>query len=492
MDPLLEVRDVSKTYPGVHALDAVSLSVAPCEVVAIVGHNGSGKSTLVKILAGVVEPDHGGQVRTPGRQLHFIHQDLGLVGSLSSIENLDLSRRLGRRACLPAPRRAERDHARMLVQRLGASFDVTAPVATLTPAERTVVALARALDGWTRPDNVLVLDEPTAALRGEEVAKLFAAVRGVAEHGAGVLFISHRLDEVLDVADRVIALRDGRVVADQRRGAVDHDALVRLIAGGDVAAAERSARIAGARRVLLVRGLSGPRLTRVDLDVEAGEVVGVTGILGSGYEQLSRLLFGAVARTAGDVLVDGAPIAAGDPAAAIRAGMAFVPADRRGAGAVMSMNARENLTLPHLRPLRRALGGLQLRAERADAHHWGRRVGLRPAEPERALELFSGGNQQKLVLAKWLRTEPKVLLLDEPTQGVDVGAKVAVHELVGAAAAAGAAVLVSSSEIKELIRLCDRVLVLRDGDVAADISRADLTEARLVRESLGIGEESHV
>jgi ABC-type sugar transport system ATPase subunit len=499
---LLRIRGISKTFPGVRALIDVSLDVAAGEVVAVVGQNGSGKSTLVKILAGVYHPDPGGRVeprsgdeRTvnsgpekAAAELHFIHQDLGLIPSLTTIENLDLGRRLGRRLYRRSPVRQEKRRAEELLARFGVRFDVTVPIVRLTTAERTLVAIARALDGWSRPDNVLVLDEPTAALHGDEVTKLFQAIRGVAGQGAGVIFISHRLDEVMLLADRIVVLRDGRVVADAVREVFDHDQLVRAVAGRAVAAVAARSGIPAGDVVFSARGVSGPGISEVDLDVHAGEVVGVTGLLGSGCEKLAGLLFGAERRTGGTVSVCGHSLPAGSPRAAVARGVGYVPADRQAKGAIMSLSARENLTLPRLDPLRRGLGYIDRRAERIEAGQWFDRVDLRPRNGERRLGLFSGGNQQKVVLAKWLRRESCVLLLDEPTQGVDVGAKSSIYELVAQAARGGAAVLISSSETKELAAICDRVLVLRNGRIAAQVDRGSLTESRLVYESLGMRE----
>src|SRR4051794_2281854 len=467
--PLLRVRELTKVFPGLRALDDVSLEVHSGEILAVVGQNGSGKSTLVKILAGVYQADGGTvEVNTPDgghvtggathQELHFIHQDLGLIPMLSTIENLDLGKAYGRASLAPTHPREEERRARELIARFGASFDVRVPIARLTAAERTIVAIARALDGWTRPDNVLVLDEPTAALHGEEVGRLFDAVRRVAAQGAGIIFISHRLDEVMDLADRVVALRDGRLVADVAAGKFDHEALVQMIAGREVSQARIERDTSPGDPVLSVRGLAGATVDRADLEVRAGEVVGVTGQLGSGREHLAGLLFGAIERDAGEVLVGGEPLPAGSPGRAIDRGVAFVPADRRRDGAVMDFSVRENLTLPGLARLRRAMWRLDAGAERRETEDWIDRVGLRPPTPERPLKLFSGGNQQKVVLAKWLRNEPKVLLLDEPTQGVDVGAKAAIYQLVSAAARDGAGVLVSSSDTKELTMLCDRVI----------------------------------
>jgi ABC-type sugar transport system ATPase subunit len=488
---LLQIRGLSKTFPGLKALDDVSLEVGSGEIVALVGQNGSGKSTLVKVLAGVHEPDPGATIELGAEGqagLHFIHQDLGLVGQLSAIENFDLGRSLGRSALMPAPVRAEARRARELIAGFGAEVDVHAPVERLSAAERTIVAIARALDGWESPQNVLVLDEPTASLHGEEVDKLFTAVRRVAERGAGVIFISHRLDEVIELADRVVCLRDGRLIADVPRGGYDHDDLVELIAGAALAAAED----AGAPRelgepILRARGLRAPTIAAMDVELHAGEILGVSGVLGSGREEVAATLFGAGGGTVEEIEVDGRPVGRLDPRRAIAAGVAYVPGDRHREGAVMKMTVRENMTLPRLRSLVRFGGRLDEREERREVERWIDRVAVRPAEPERALELFSGGNQQKVVLAKWLRNEPKALLMDEPTQGVDVGAKAGIFELIANAAAAGSGVLVCSSDAKELALICDRVLVMRDGRVVAEMARSQLSEAGLVRAGLGGG-----
>ena len=496
--PLLRVTGLSKTFPGLKALDEVSLEVHPGEVVAVLGHNGSGKSTLVKILAGVHQADPGAVVEVRDaegelvagpaarEELHFIHQDLGLADILTTVENLGLGQLARGRSFAPVRGAAERRRARQLIARFGASFDVTVPVGRLSPAQRAVVAIARALDGWTRPDNVLVLDEPTTALHGDEVQVLFGAIRRIASAGAGVVFISHRLDEVLELADRVVVLRDGQVVAEEATSRLDHDTMVTLIAGREVADTTTASRDETGEPVLTVTGISGAELSDFSLTLRAGEIVGIGGILGSGREQLGPMLFGAQHRFGGRVEVGGEELVPGDTVAAIESGMAYVPADRRRGGAVMEMNVRENLTLPLLRPLRRGLGRLDRRAERAEARSWMEAIGLRPPNPEQRLKLFSGGNQQKVVLAKWLRVRPRVFLLDEPTQGVDVGAKAAIYELILAARRDGAGVLLCSSDTKELVSLCDRVLVLKEGRVVSEIPRDSLTEERLVRDELAL------
>ena len=489
---------MSKTFPGLKALDDVSLEVRSEEIVAVLGHNGSGKSTLVKILAGVYTADPGCTVEVcdsdggllageaARAELHFIHQDLGLADILSTVENLGLGRSTRRRGFASVRVGAERRRAQELIGQFGAGFDVDVPVGRLSPAQRAIVAIARAMDGWTRPDNVLVLDEPTTALHGDEVKVLFEAVRRVAALGAGIVFISHRLDEVTALADRVVVLRDGRVVAVEMTDGLDHDALVQLIAGRAVADTSVAEFDGTGEPVLAVQSVSGAEITDLSLTLHAGEIVGIGGILGSGREQLGPMLFGASHRFGGRVDVDGHTLVPNRPQAAIEAGIAYVPSDRRRAGAVMDMNVRENLTLPAMRAVARGFGGLDSRGEKAETRSWMKTVGLHPANPEQPLKLFSGGNQQKVVLAKWLRVQPRVLLLDEPTQGIDVGAKAAIYELILTAKRQGAAVLLCSSDTKELVTMCDRVLMLHDGRVISEVPRTELTEERLVRDELGL------
>ncbi|WP_238440962.1 sugar ABC transporter ATP-binding protein [Frankia sp. AgW1.1] len=486
---LLRVSHLSKTFVGTKALDDLSLQVGAGEILAVVGQNGSGKSTLVKLLAGVHQPDPGATIEVgdgsgrlvparDGRGLHFIHQDLGLLPMLSTTENLDLGRPLGSRWITPA-RRGEHVRAQRLTARFGADIDVRAPVALLSPAERAIVAIARAMDGWQHPENVLVLDEPTTAFHRDEVARLFEAVRRVAAAGAGIIFISHRLDEVRALADRVVVLRDGRLVAEAAAGQLDDDSLVRAIVGTAVTDARPAA--SGSEAVVLeVDDLRGARVDGVSLRLRAGEVVGVSGVLGSGRENVNALLFGSVRRRGGRVSLGGTELAPGDLTSAIERGAAFVPADRHRLGAVMTMSMRENLTLPALRRLRGRLGALRLTAERAEARRWVDEVELRPPLADRPLSTFSGGNQQKVVLAKWLRTSPRLLLLDEPTQGVDIGAKAAIYRLIQRAAAQGTAVLVSSADAKELVSICDRVLLVERGRIVGELTGAALTETALV------------
>jgi len=484
-DVLLDVREVTKTFPGNRALDAVSLTVRRGEIVALLGHNGSGKSTLVKVLSGNYSHDSGeivlGSEHAPAG-IHFIHQNLGLIPSLTVIENLDLGTRPPSGGLAPFNHAREKQRVQKLIADFGVDIDPDARISTLTPAEQTIVAIVRAFDGWSAGDNVLVLDEPTAALHGEEVITLQNAVRSVAAKGAGVVYISHRLGEVVELADRVIVLKDGKVVAERARGHFDQSHLVQIIAGGEIPrdVAQRESTIGAVQ--LEVRGLVAPALRGVDFVAHAGEILGISGLVGSGMEHLNAAIFGSITPQAGSVRVGGAAITPGSPPASIARGIGFVPADRRTLGSVGTLAARENITLPRLSTLREPWGAVNRSRERAEVNEWMTRVHVHPAGfPEQRFDLFSGGNQQKIVLAKWLRLTPRVLLLDEPTQGVDAGAQAEIYELLVEAASAGAAVVVSSSDTKELSAICDRVLVMRDGRVAEEFARDTLTESALVR-----------
>ena len=499
---VLSVEHLVKDFPGLRALDDVSLQVHAGEVVALLGQNGSGKSTLVKILAGIYTAD-GGLVtvgppasptgRTIHDALHFIHQDLGLIDTLSTVENLALGRPQGLKTMLPLPRRVERRRAVELLARFGVHIDVLAPVGLLTPAQRSIVAIVRAFDGWTEGPNVLILDEPTAALHGREVGLLFAAVREIARSGAGVVFISHRLDEVTELADRVVVLRDGRKVANCAAEGLDAEALAELITGHSQTSGESYADSpdteATGEPVLVTHALAGGSLRSLDLTVRRGEIVGIAGSLGSGREDVAGLLYGSLRGVGGTVAVNGLRARRPSPSASLRRGIALVPADRRQHGGVMTHSVRENLSLPDLAAV--CFGRVQLltRRERAETRTWAERVGLRPMLPDRPLGLFSGGNQQKIVIARWLRVRPAILLVEEPTQGVDVGASESIRQLIIDAASDGMAVLVVSSDNADLIRMCTRVVVLRDGWPVSELRGHDINDHRLAQECLGISAE---
>ena len=493
-DGLLRIGRLTKRFDATLALDDVDLDVCAGEVHALVGHNGSGKSTLIKVLAGFHTPDPASEVSVDGEPLafgsaaasraaglRFVHQDLGLVHSLSTVENLALG--VGFDTGFGGRIRwaSERREARRRLHELGYEIDPRRPVAELAAAERTGVAIARALRDADRA-RLLVVDEPTAMLPRHEVAVLFDAIRRVRERGVGVLYVSHRLDEVFSIAARVTVLRDGRRVGTFAVDELDEPRLVALMTGGASLAVREDGSVEELRDGLLVAdGLRGTVLDGVSFSAAGGEILGVAGLSGSGREELLPLLFGARERRGGAVRVEGATLPAGLPTAAIAAGMALVPGDRHAAGAVTSLSVRENLVLTDLRRHATRLGAMRRAAERAEARRWIEALDVRPVDPDAPFMSLSGGNQQKVVLAKWLRVRPRVLLLDEPTQGVDVQAKATIHRLAREAASGGAAVVIASSDDAELCECCDRVLVLRDGRVAGELPSERIGAHELAR-----------
>jgi ribose transport system ATP-binding protein len=480
MTPALTVTNMSKSFGGPRVLDSVSLSIEPGEIRALVGENGSGKSTLIKILAGFHLPDEG-SAEVDGKPLHlgdgaasealglrFVHQDLGLVNTLDAVDNLALG--VGYPSFRGGIRwRQERKRARTALAELGYHFDVRKTVDHLAMSERTALAVARALGPRATPPKVLILDEPTANLPAAEAERLFALAKRVANSGVAVMFVSHHFDEVFGLAQSVTVLRDGKLVTTRPVAGLSEDGLIELVIGRQLEQVDHDIKAAERRAVVLeVSGLGCNVLNNVDFAVHAGEIVGVAGITGSGRDEVARALFGGLDRV-GEVKINGTVMPPLRPDRALAMGMGLVPAERHANAAFMTFTLRENVTMP--RPGIHFRGGLLRKSpERSDVAKWLERLDVRPRNGEFRMSDLSGGNQQKVVMARWLRMEPKVLVLDEPTQGVDVGAKSDIHKLIDQAAAQGTAVLVASTDHEELVRLCHRVLILRRGRIADEIS----------------------
>ena len=496
-DDVLSLTNVSKTFPGTRALHAVDFDIRAGEVHALVGQNGSGKSTLIKILAGFHVPDPGAQGCVDGQEfqlgnaaaahtagLRFVHQDLGLVPTLDCVDNLALgfgyATGFGGRIAW----RKQRAAARQALSGLGNDINIRKPVSNLTAFEKTALAVVRALQDWEGNVSLLVLDEPTATMPKPQVDKLFGLIRRVASRGTAVLFVTHHLDEVFAIADRVTVLRDGRREATKEVAGLERGDVVQLMTGGEVAEIDRTAAPPRGPVTLRARGLTGRVLRGFDLDVHRGEVVGIAGLQGSGRDEVCDLIFGARGRE-GTVEVDGKMLPAKRPDLAISRGVALVPANRHVDGLVLTYTVRENLTLVDVTPFWRRMR-LNVRRERKDVRGWIDRLSIRTSSAEALVESLSGGNQQKVVMGKWLRVRPMVLLLDEPTQGVDVGAQAELHRLVRSAAENGSAAVLCSSDENELSRVCDRVLVLCDGVVETELHGAQITAHRIAQHSLRV------
>ena len=487
---VLEARGVTKSFPGVRALDAVDFAVREGEVVALVGENGAGKSTLMKVLAGLHRPDRGevvlggAPVELQGPQdalrrgIALIHQELALCENLTVSGALFLGAEL-RRGPLLREREMDRQAAAWLA-RLGLDVHPRARVASLRMGERQLLEIARAL----RADaQVLIMDEPTSSLTEAEAARLFEVVEELRDRGVGIVYITHRLAEIEAIGDRVVGMRDGRNSGGLARAEISQPRMVELMVGRDLSSSRRAAHAAG-ELVLDVRGLrtSAFPSAAVDLQLRAGEVVGVAGLLGAGRSELLRAVFGVDARLDGAVEVAGCALAAGDVRGAIAAGVALLPEDRKHEGLVLSMSIQENLSLPTLARRGRRLD------RRYEADVTARSIeelGIVCSGGGQAVGSLSGGNQQKVVLGKWLAAAPKVLLLDEPTRGVDVGARAEIYRRLDQLAAQGLAVLFVSSELDEVLQLADRVLVLKDGAVQGELRGERRTEEDIMMLATG-------
>jgi ribose transport system ATP-binding protein len=501
--PRLELCNLSKNFGGTKALRGVDLSLLPGEVHGLLGENGSGKSTLIKILAGFHDPDDGellidgrpvrlplgpGQFRELG--LSFVHQDLGLIESVSVLENLRVAELASSRSRFGISWRRERRRARETFDRYGLRLDPAAMVAELKPVERALLAIVRAIEeihGVRAGEGVLVLDEPTVFLPREGIEVLFSLVRDAAAAGATVLFVSHDLDEVREITDRVTVLRDGAVVGTVGTRQTSEAAFVEMIIGrrlaqlGDVEHADLTERRVG----ISVERLSGSIVDEVSFEMHEGEIVGVTGLMGSGFEEIPYLLFGARAAHAGRLVVrgDDTDLTRLTPTASTRAGIVLIPADRKTDGSVGSLPVVDNLALAVLDDYFNGFA-LELRRMRRETRALMHEFDVRPNDPSLPYGALSGGNQQKALLAKWFQTEPRLLLLDEPTQGVDVGARQQIFELIRAGVdERGMHVLCASSDYEQLALLCDRVIVFGRGRVWRELVGDDVTKDRIIEQS---------
>jgi len=490
---LLEVRDVTKSFGAVAAVQGVSFPLYAGEAHALVGENGAGKSTIVKMLAGVHQPDTG-TLRVNGEDVTFhgpadakaagiavIYQEPTLFPDLSVAENIAMGNQPLTRL-RQIDRKAMNANAAALFARLGVHIDPARPARGLSIADQQLVEIAKALSSEAR---VLIMDEPTAALSAVEVDRLFAVVRALRDEGAAIMFISHRFEEVTALCERVTIMRDGRHVATEPVAALSVDDMIRRMVGRDLSTLFPKQEAEVGEVVLRVEGLGRDGVFRdISFEVRAGEIVALAGLVGSGRSEVMQAVFGVDPYDTGSVTFRGSPLRKHSPRAAMAAGMALVPEDRRQQGLIMELSIERNVTLPRARALSR-LGLLFGSAERSAAAKWTQQLQTKLSRLSDPVGTLSGGNQQKVVLAKWLATDPKLLIVDEPTRGIDVGTKAEVHRLMSSLAARGLAVVMVSSELPEVLGMADRVVVLREGRVAAQLTRAEATEESVMYAAMG-------
>ena len=492
---VLALDGVTKTVPGVKALDGVQLDLHAGEVTALIGENGAGKSTVVKILTGIYQPD-GGSVRVDGQPVHFptaqaaadagitaIHQETVLFDELSVAENIFLGHAPRARFGL-IDRRAMTERARAILDGIGAKIDPAVRLKDLSIASRHLVAIARALSIDAR---VVIMDEPTAALSQTEIEELYTLVDQLKAQGKAILFISHKFDEIFRIADRFTVFRDGQFVGAGRMADVDEAALVHMMVGRNVDHIFPKRTTNTGPEVLRVVGYCHPtEFEDINFTLHQGEILGFYGLVGAGRSEFMQSLIGITRPSRGAVRIDGQVRVIRSPAQAIEAGIVYVPEDRGKQGAILAMPIFQNVTLPSLHRTSRS-GFTRMAEEFALARTYTQRLDLRAASLDAPVGTLSGGNQQKVVIAKWLALRPRVIILDEPTKGIDIGSKAAVHAFMAELAAEGLSVIMVSSEIPEILGMSDRVIVMREGRMAAEVEGDDLTPETLVRHAAGIG-----
>ncbi|MDQ0456473.1 rhamnose transport system ATP-binding protein [Rhizobium paknamense] len=491
--PVLEMRGISQIFPGVKALDGVDIALYPGEVTALIGENGAGKSTLVKILTGIYRPNEG-EIRIDGQAVQFasaqdaidagvtaIHQETVLFDELTVAENIFLGHAPRTRLGLIDWQRIHA-RARALLEQLESHIDPSIRLKDLSIAQRHLVAIARALSVEAR---IVIMDEPTAALSRKEIDDLFRIVNGLKAQGKAILFISHKFDELYEIAENYAVFRDGRMVGAGKLQTTPQEEIVRLMVGRDVHDVFPKAKAQIGGPVLSVQGYSHPTEFRdISFDLKRGEILGIYGLIGAGRSELCQALFGITRPSSGTLSLEGRALSIASSADAIAAGIVYVPEERGRHGLALQMPIYQNMSLPSLGQTSRK-GFLRVAEEFRLARHYAERLDLRAAALSVPVGTLSGGNQQKVVIGKWLATKPKVIILDEPTKGIDIGSKAAVHGFISELAAEGLSILMISSELPEILGMSDRVMVMREGLMAGLYDREGLTPEMLVRAATG-------
>ena len=494
--PFLRLTGLSKSYPGVRALADFGTEIGPGDVIGIVGENGAGKSTLMKILGGVIEPDSGtveidgvgfsgltvgGSMRAG---IAFVHQELNLFDNLDVAANIYIGREPKKFGPLQL---VDRERLSAMVkpylERLGATFGPDTPVSRLSLAQRQMVEIAKALSLDAR---LVILDEPTSSLPTAETEKLLEVIAGLKADGIAVIFISHRLHEVVEACDRVLVLRDGRLVGALAGDEITHDAMVKLMVGRALKVAYSAPAAPRSEAAVSIRNLrtSAYPFREVSLDIYRGEILGVAGLVGSGRTELARALFGIDKTEGGTIELEGRPVRFSSSAEAVKAGVFLVPEDRKGMGLLLDLAITQNVTLPNLRSYARGIT-VSREAEREQAEKSRADLDIRAPSVAVRAGALSGGNQQKVVLAKWLAMNPKVMIFDEPTRGIDVGAKSEIYRLMRNLSDAGVAVLMISSDMEEVIGVSDRVAVMHEGRISGVLERQQCSEENILRLAVG-------
>ncbi|USK43993.1 sugar ABC transporter ATP-binding protein [Cytobacillus oceanisediminis] len=494
-DYLLKMTHISKTFPGVKALDDVTLEVKPGEVHALIGENGAGKSTLIKILSGIYQPDSGAEFYFEGKKaeinkpidatlkgISIIYQDLSLFPNLSVAENIYIGRDSTSRPWKKINWKSAENIARKALKELDVEIDIHLPVEKLSIAQQQLIEIARAL---AFESKLIVMDEPTSSLSSGEVEKLYKVINNLKSRGISIIFVSHKLKELFTVSDRFTVLRDGKYVGTYESSELDEDRLINLMVGRTVLYEKNQSRNMAGETIFEVENLSKDgNFKDISFDLKKGEVLGITGLVGSGRTELAQAIFGVNKPYQGTIKINGKAVSIKSSEDAMKKGIAYIPESRKTQGLILGQSIINNISLPTLKTLRNKLGLINRKKEIELANDYVKTLDVRPALPERAAGDLSGGNQQKVVISKWLSTKPDILIIDEPTNGIDIGAKTEIHKLLRKLASEGMGVIVISSELPEVLAVSDRVLVMRHGRVAGELGIEEATQESIMNLAL--------
>ncbi len=489
----IRLENVSKTFPGVRALDGINLTVRRGEVHALVGENGAGKSTLIKILAGNYKPDDGAEICIDGetfssltpklsldKGIVVIYQDFSLFPNLSVVENIAITGEVERKG-VGVHWKNMRAKAQRALELLGVDIDMNVQLGTLSTARQQLVAIARAL---ACDAQLIIMDEPTSTLSGSEVKLLFKIIRDLKARGISILFVSHKLEELFEIADTFTVIRDGQYIAAHPREEMDNDTLINLMVGRRVEFVRNGAEKIG-ETLLEVRGLSKEGCFKdVSFQVHSGEIVGITGLVGAGRTEVVQAICGIDGADQGEILIDGKPVTIRSMQDAMRHGIGYVPESRLTEGLVLTKSVEDNAVITIHDKLRGRSGLVSYRRIHATSKEWIERLNIKPGYPDMLVQKLSGGNQQRVVIAKWLATNPKILFIDEPTNGIDVGAKSEIHNLMRELAAKGMGIVMVSSELAEVLAISDTVLVMRRGRINGEFEGADTNQEELMNAAI--------
>lgn len=494
--PLLEMKNISKTFPGVKALDNVELRAYSGEVMALMGENGAGKSTLMKVLSGVYKKD-GGEIFIEGKKVEIngikesqglgvsiIHQELSLLQNLSIWENIFLGDESVKGVLKKLNKKEMIEKSRELLNKIGLRVDPRVTVKELTVGEMQMIEIVKATSKNAR---LIIMDEPTTALTDVETKKLFEVIKGLKNQGIAIIYISHRLEEIFNICDRVTVMRDGCYIGEDLVKNIDRDKLISMMVGRKLEEQYPYLKVESGKAVLEVKNICDKsRIKNASFVAKEGEILGIAGLMGSGRTELAKLIFGEYKKTSGEILLNGKSIDINSPMDAIKNGIAYLSEDRKKEGVVLNLSVGNNMTLANLKSYAGTMGKINKKLEKDDYNTYSKKLKVKTTGYHQLIKNLSGGNQQKVILAKWIMMSPKVLIVDEPTRGIDVGAKKEIYEILNQLKKDGKAIIVISSDMEEILGISDRIIVMSEGKITGEVSREEANQQVIMKYAVGI------